>query len=126
MVSKGLLVLQPADDCCTACREMPGELEKIRVWFRDYKVRSRLTDITTLYAWFDCLIAPHASITATANVDRRSAMLQTPDGKPQTSYGYNDECLNKEFTLGVISETHGFWSKLRSGERGNTEELSLQ
>jgi inorganic pyrophosphatase len=68
-------------------REMPGELEKIRVWFRDYK---------------------------------------TPDGKPQNSYGYNDECLNKEFTIGVIEETHGFWNKLRSGERENSEELALQ
>ena len=53
-------------------------------------------------------------------------MSQTPDGKPQNSYGYNDECLNKEFTLGVIEETHGFWNKLRSGERENTEELALQ
>jgi inorganic pyrophosphatase len=54
------------------------------------------------------------------------AMLQTPDGKPQNSYGYNDECLNKEFTIGVIEETHGFWNKLRSGERENSEELALQ
>ena len=27
---------------------------------------------------------------------------QTPDGKPQNSFGYDDECLNKDFTLGVI------------------------
>lgn len=67
-------------------REMPGELEKIRVWFRDYK---------------------------------------TPDGKPQNSYGFNDECLNKEFTLGVIRETNEFYNKLKSGERENTEGLSL-
>lgn len=68
-------------------REMPGELEKVRVWFRDYK---------------------------------------KPDGKPENSYGFNDECLNKEFTLNVISETHEFYNKLKSGERENSEKLSLE
>jgi len=23
---------------CHACREMPGELEKVMIWFRDYKI----------------------------------------------------------------------------------------
>lgn len=67
-------------------REFPGELEKIRVWFRDYK---------------------------------------TPDGKPQNGYGYDDKCLNKEFTMGVISETNGFYNELKSGLRVNDEDLSL-
>jgi len=67
-------------------REMPGELQKIKEWFRDYKI---------------------------------------PDGKPANKYGYNDECLNKEFTLGVIRETHDFWKALKSGSRVNDKELAL-
>ena len=66
---------------------MPGELEKIRVWFRDYK---------------------------------------TPDGKPQNAYGYDDKCMPKDFTMGVIEETHEHYSKLVSGARENDEELSLE
>lgn len=46
-------------------------------------------------------------------------------GKPENSYGYNDECLNREFTLGVINETHEFYNRLKSGKRDNSEELSL-
>ncbi len=50
---------------------------------------------------------------------------QIPDGKPANSYGYNDQCMNKEFTLGVISETHEFYKALKSGERVNDKELAL-
>lgn len=46
-------------------------------------------------------------------------------GKPANKYGYDDKCLNKEFAVGVIHETHDFYNKLRSGARENTEELSL-
>ncbi len=67
-------------------REFPGELEKVRIWFRDYKI---------------------------------------PDGKPENKFGYNNKVQNKEFTLSVLEETHGFWKKLKSGERANSEELSL-
>ncbi|GMH35540.1 hypothetical protein BSKO_03408 [Bryopsis sp. KO-2023] len=67
-------------------REFPGELEKILVWFRDYKM---------------------------------------PDGKPQNAYGYDNKCMNKEFTMGVINETNGFYKALKAGSRANTEELSL-
>lgn len=67
-------------------REFPGELDKIRIWFRDYK---------------------------------------KPDGKPENQFGYDDTWQNKEFTLNVIEETHGFYAKLKSGERENTEGLSL-
>ena len=48
-----------------------------------------------------------------------------PDGKPANQFGYDNKCLNKEFTLKVVEETHGFYNKLRSGARANTEELSL-
>merc|ERR1712129_101033 len=68
-------------------KEFPGELEKIRVWFRDYK---------------------------------------TPDGKPINRFGLDDKCMNKEYTMGVIKETEEFYNKLMSGERENTEELSLK
>lgn len=67
-------------------REFPGVLNKIMVWFRDYK---------------------------------------TPDGKPQNSYGYDAKCMNKEFTMKVIAETHKFYKALKGGSRSNTEELSL-
>ena len=65
----------------------PGELEKIRVWFRDYK---------------------------------------TPDGKPQNAYGYDDKCMPKDFTMGVIKETNEYYNKLKSGARENDEGLSLE
>jgi len=67
-------------------KEFPGELEKILVWFRDYKM---------------------------------------PDGKPQNKFGYNNKCLDRDFALKVIEETHGFYNQLKSGARENTEELSL-
>ena len=68
------------------CREFPGLLDDIRVWFRDYK---------------------------------------KPDGKPENKFGFDDQWQNKEYTLKVISETHGFYNSLKSGKRENTEELSL-
>mmetsp|Transcript_29752 Transcript_29752/g.63343 ORF Transcript_29752/g.63343 Transcript_29752/m.63343 type:complete len:309 (-) Transcript_29752:145-1071(-) len=68
-------------------REFPGELEKILIWFRDYKM---------------------------------------PDGKPQNKFGYDNKCLDKDFALKVLEETHEFYNKLKSGARENTEELSLE
>jgi len=67
-------------------REFPGELEKILIWFRDYKM---------------------------------------PDGKPQNKFGYDNKCLDKDFALKVIDETHEFYNNLKSGARENTEDLSL-
>mmetsp|Transcript_5626 Transcript_5626/g.34906 ORF Transcript_5626/g.34906 Transcript_5626/m.34906 type:complete len:186 (+) Transcript_5626:616-1173(+) len=67
-------------------KHYPGELEKIRVWFRDYKI---------------------------------------PDGKPANRFGLDDKCMNKEYTMKVIEETHEFYKSLKSGKRANTEELSL-
>lgn len=48
-----------------------------------------------------------------------------PDGKPENKFGYDNQCLNKEFAEKVISETHGFYNALRSGARGNSEALAL-
>ena len=51
--------------------------------------------------------------------------MQIPDGKPANSYGFKDQCMNKEFTLGVIAETHDFYKALKSGARANDKELAL-
>lgn len=48
-----------------------------------------------------------------------------PDGKPANKFGYDNKCMNKEFTMHVIQETHEAYIKLKSGARPNTEELSL-
>lgn len=48
-----------------------------------------------------------------------------PDGKPANQFGYNNQCLDREFAMKVVEETHGFYNKLRSGARANSEELSL-
>ncbi|GIL92845.1 hypothetical protein Vretimale_19206 [Volvox reticuliferus] len=48
-----------------------------------------------------------------------------PDGKPANKFGYDNKCMNKEFTMHVIQETHENYVKLKSGARANTEELSL-
>eukprot|EP00879_Flechtneria_rotunda_P021715 GHRR01022899.1.p4 GENE.GHRR01022899.1~~GHRR01022899.1.p4 ORF type:complete len:114 (-),score=41.54 GHRR01022899.1:545-886(-) len=48
-----------------------------------------------------------------------------PDGKPANAFGYDNKCLDKAFTLQVIQETHAAYTKLKSGKRANTEELSL-
>jgi len=48
-----------------------------------------------------------------------------PDGKPANAFGYDNKCLDKEFTLKVIDETHQAYVRLKSGKRANTEELSL-
>ena len=50
---------------------------------------------------------------------------KTPDGKPQNAYGYDDKCMDKEFTMNVIKETNEFYNTLKSGARANSEELSL-
>jgi inorganic pyrophosphatase len=73
--------------CTGTCREMPGELNKVMEWFRDYKM---------------------------------------PDGKPANAYGYDAKCMNAEFTQGVIAECNGMWSALKTGERKNDVEVSLE
>ena len=76
-----------AGNVSACCREFPGEVDKIRTWFRDYK---------------------------------------TPDGKPQNTFGYDDKAMNKEFTLGVIKETSGFYQNLLSGKTENSKGLALK
>ncbi|KAI8477025.1 MAG: inorganic pyrophosphatase precursor [Monoraphidium minutum] len=48
-----------------------------------------------------------------------------PDGKGANAFGYDNKCMDKDFALKVIDETHGFYNALKSGRRPNDEELSL-
>jgi hypothetical protein len=48
-----------------------------------------------------------------------------PDGKPANAFGYDNKCMDKDFALKVVDETHGFYNALKSGRRPNDEELSL-
>ena len=50
---------------------------------------------------------------------------KVPDGKPENSFGFDEKPLSREYTLGVVSQTHGFWLSLVSGARDNTEGKSL-
>jgi len=49
-----------------------------------------------------------------------------PDGKGANKFGLADKCMNKAYTMEVIKETNGYYNKLMSGARANTEELSLK
>merc|ERR1711968_344457 len=49
-----------------------------------------------------------------------------PDGKPANAFGYDNKCMSAAFAMDVVDETNEFYNKLKSGERGNTEELALE
>jgi len=45
-------------------------------------------------------------------------VYKTVDGKPENSFGLEGKAMGREYTLGVIQETHDFWKKLTaSGSR---------
>lgn len=48
-----------------------------------------------------------------------------PDGKPANNFGFDNKCMDKAYTMEVIKETHEAYTKLKSGARPNSEELSL-
>ncbi len=48
-----------------------------------------------------------------------------PDGKPANAFGFDNKCLDVDYALKVIEETHGMYTALKSGKRANEEELSL-
>ncbi len=48
-----------------------------------------------------------------------------PDGKPANAFGFDNKCLDVDFTMKVVEETHGMYVALKSGKRANAEELSL-
>jgi len=39
-------------------------------------------------------------------------MYKTVDGKPQNEFGLEEKALGKEYTMGVVNETHQFWKAL--------------
>ena len=39
-------------------------------------------------------------------------MYKTPDGKPMNTFGLDERAMNREYTMGVIKETHDFWKTL--------------
>ena len=39
-------------------------------------------------------------------------MYKTVDGKPENQFGLEEKALGKEYTMGVINETHQFWKAL--------------
>jgi len=39
-------------------------------------------------------------------------LYKTVDGKPMNQFGLQEKALDREYTLGVINETHEFWKKL--------------
>jgi len=41
---------------------------------------------------------------------------KTPDDKPLNEFGFEEVPLDRQKTLEVIEETHGYWKRLRSGE----------
>ena len=39
-------------------------------------------------------------------------MYKTPDGKPKNTFGLEEKAMDKEYTMGVVEETHVFWQNL--------------
>lgn len=39
-------------------------------------------------------------------------MYKTVDGKPQNAFALDEKALDRDYTMGVIQETHEFWKKL--------------
>ena len=37
---------------------------------------------------------------------------KTVDGKPPNSFGLEERAMDREYTMGVIAETHEFWKSL--------------
>ena len=39
-------------------------------------------------------------------------MYKTPDGKPMNTFGLEEKAMGRDYTMGVIQETHHFWKTL--------------
>ena len=39
-------------------------------------------------------------------------LYKTVDGKPMNQFGLEERAVDREYTMGVINETHAFWKKL--------------
>ena len=49
-----------------------------------------------------------------------------PDGKPESSFGFDEKPVDRELARQVISETHDAYKALQSGQRLNDAGLSLR
>ena len=110
--------------------EFPGELEKIMVWFRDYK-----TPDGKPRAWpwrffpFRCLEVligrrraerAHAARPTRAQTQPNPNPTQRHDSShTENAFGYDSKPLNAEFAASVISSTHGHYRSLKEGAREN-------
>lgn len=60
---------------------------------------------------------------AVADVTHWFRIYKTFDGKPENSFGYNDQCLGVERTIEIIEENHQAWKDLCSGKVENKDGL---
>lgn len=131
----------------TTSKWSQGELEKIRVWFRDYKipdgkganafglddkcmdkVLQRNYVITMLYWNVDMRIEEkHWCLIYGISFGLPADIYYTIAFLGEASCPWTDFlCALQEYTMGVIAETNEFYKKLMSGERANDEGLSLK
>ena len=62
---------------------------------------------------------------AVAEVTHWFRVYKTYDGKPENSFGYNDQCLGVEKTIEIIEENHQAWKDLCAGKVENKDGLWL-
>jgi len=43
-------------------------------------------------------------------------LYKVPDGKPENKFGLDEKFMNREYAMGVVHETHGFWRALIAGD----------
>lgn len=41
-------------------------------------------------------------------------VYKTADGKPENKFGFDNRCLDRDFAISTIQETHDFWKALTS------------
>lgn len=50
---------------------------------------------------------------------------KTFDSKPLNKFALDEKAMNREYTLGVISQTHGFWKSLVARSRADPSSVEL-
>lgn len=116
---------------------MPGFLAATRDWFKVYKVcqlsqkRFFVHGYNVFRLNFKCFLVQALQGVATSHHLHRTYFplyilraylypililtliyYQVADGKPVNEFAFNGEFQNREFAVGVIEETHGYWKKL--------------
>lgn len=56
-----------------------------------------------------------------ANIKEWFRTYKIPDGKAANTFALDERCMNRAYAMGVIEETHEYYSALVSGERENDE-----